>query len=157
MKRQTFKTGQTAYEVSPDKGVLLTKLKPTDCEIYTVLGQAEAYTSDGRIFADERLPSLFLANEENYKALCGLFGEDAVPKLPPSPNEIMIELLKGGSHIALASNLSYEAARKNKNTLLIESIESYDENSGYFYSNNYRWEYVIAVDSRGNEITELPE
>lgn len=158
MKREAFKPGQLAYEISPEKGVLLTKLRTTDCNVYTVLGQANAYTFDGRILEDGRLPSLYHANEDNYKKLCDFFGQDAVPKPFLQGSDLALKVIKNSNiyRIGWVSNENDATARFHRHTQVIVGLSCL--HNKFLTANGDEWKYCVLIDpNTGDEITELPE
>lgn len=151
--RNKFKAGDLVFEVSDIEGVSLTEVTTFDNKTYSIKGNSGPYTANGQGFDNfKSVPSLFHATPENRQALVTLYGEDAVPKLPLSPQEITLKLLENQKYqLCRVSNHSTDW-KHNKNLKAIVHIGVFGE---FLDSNGQGWTYGIPIDINGNEITEI--
>lgn len=108
-----------------------------------------SYGSDGE---DSNIVLVHPATEDNREKLVALFGEAQVPPLPPQGSAITKALLGQGRFAkAWVSDVSDGKAREYKNIeLLIPTSSKFLSVQGNVY------DYAVAFDDFGNEITELP-
>ena len=150
--KNEFKAGDLVFEVSHGEGVFLTRLSETVQDTYEIRGQVMCYLHDGRYSTCAVLPSLFNATPEMREKLVAIWGEDAVPKLPLSPQEITMKLLENQKYqLCRVSNHSTDW-KHNKNLKAIVHIGVFGE---FLDSNGEGWTYGIPIDNNGNEITEI--
>lgn len=147
-----FKVGDLVFEIDVRNGVELTTLSATDNDTFSIRGSRTRYLSDGRGGPYAAIPSLLHATPENRQALVALYGEDAVPELPPSPQEVMLKLLENQKYqLCRVSNHSTEW-ENNNNLKAVVHIGVFGK---FLDSNGEWWTYGIPVDNNGDEITEI--
>lgn len=147
-----FKEGDLVYKVIERSKVKLDTLFRANPYINLCSEDDTTYLDDGRQGEWDGIPSIFHATPENRQALVTLYGEDAVPKLPLSPQEITLKLLENQKYqLCRVSNHSTNW-KHNKNLKAIVHIGVFGE---FLDSNGEGWTYGIPVDNNGNEITEI--
>ena len=146
--KNEFKAGDLVFETLINGEMLLTKLSARGDYVCT------RHASYNHYGINEQTPicQLLHATPENRQALVTLYGEDAVPKLPLSPQEITLKLLENQKYqLCRVSNHSTDW-KHNKNLKAIVHIGVFGE---FLDSNGEGWTYGIPVDNNGNEITEI--
>lgn len=145
-----FKAGDLVFVLSRTKGVLLCSLEAGEND--WLYANKQMIDEAGFLPHQYSLTYVIHATPENREALVTLYGEEAVPKLPPSPSEIAKKLLKNQKYIiASVSDESDESARECRNIRLIVS-----HNNDYFTDDMggiYR--FAVPIDFNGNEIMEV--
>lgn len=156
--KNKFKAGDLVFELDFHAGIKLEVLKRRPNldgdanELSTRYGHN--YSQCGKAYPSFKVPHLLRATPENHKALVTLYGEDAVPKLPLSPQEITLKLLENQKYqLCRVSNHSTDW-KHNKNLKAIVHIGVFGE---FLDSNGEGWTYGIPIDNNGNEITEIEE
>lgn len=149
-----FKPGDLVFELKGDR-IGVGKLTKRGENTVRLEGGSTTYiSSSGYALGDLYLGKLFHATPENRQALVTLFGEDAVPKLPMSPQEVTLKLLENQKYqLCRVSNHSTDW-KHNKNLKAIVHIGVFGE---FLDSNGEGWTYGIPIDNNGNEITEIEE
>lgn len=149
-----FKPGDLVFEVFEVSGIRLSKLVDGGLgdANYPIATKSKTYVGTGKLLNDYKLPSIFHATPEKRQALVALYGEDAVPKLPLSPQEITLKLLENQKYqLCKVSNHSTQWDFNNVLKAVIH-IGVFNE---FIDSNGASWTYGIPVDNNGNEITEI--
>ena len=145
-----FKAGDLVFEIRGGHIMLGTLKKHGG--LPKLEGGRFTYLPSGCEFGDFYAGRLFHATPENRQALVTLYGEDAVPELPLSPQEITLKLLENQKYqLCRVSNHSTDW-KHNKNLKAVVHIGVFGE---FLDSNGEGWTYGIPVDNNGNEITEI--
>lgn len=157
--KNEFKEGDLVYKVIERSKVKLDTLFRANPYINLCSEDDTTYLDDGRQGEWDGIPSIFHATPENRQALVTLYGEDAVPKLPPRGSELTKKLLEKQEYvICFCSDTNDADCRKNKRPSLITCFKD-----GYFYDGKANvtfvttWKHAVPVDMNGNEITEFEE
>lgn len=152
-----FKAGDLVFEVSFLNGIKLIEVTNNDDPIYTIKVGGETYTENGKKFALDTgcVPSLLLATPEMRENLVAIWGEDAVPKLPLSPQEVTLKLLENQKfQLCKVSNHNNTEWQFNNVLKAIVRIGAFGE---FIDSNGSSWTYGTPIDNNGNEIVKTRE
>lgn len=152
--KNEFKAGDLVFEVSFLSGIRLIEVTNHGDPIYTIKGNGETYTKNGKKFDDTGgLPSLLHATQEMREKLVAIWGEDAVPKLPVRGSELTMRLLEKQKYVlCLVSDASDDEARSSPYLVIVESYRG-----GFFdeVTNNSFYRFAVPIDMDGNEIMEI--
>lgn len=156
MPNITFKPGDLVFEVSFLSGIRLIEVTNHDDPIYTIKGNGETYTENGKKFDyGKGVPSLLHATQEMRENLVAIWGEDAVPKIPLRGSELTKELLKQRKYvICCVSDYSDERAREWPQEICVVFAVS---NKEFTLSKGGFAKYAVPIDEHGYEITEIEE
>lgn len=151
--KEFFKAGDLVFEVTPQDTMILIELLENDCSEYPVKGFYDIYTNNGRtISKNSGLTRIFHATPENRDKLVAIWGEEAVPKLPLSPQEITLRLLESQKYqLCKVSNHSTQWEFNN----VLKAVVHIGVFNEFIDNNGASWTYGIPVDNNGNEITEI--
>lgn len=149
-----FKAGDLVFEVSFLSGIRLIEVTNHDNPIYTIKGNSETYTENGKKFDDTGgVPSLLHATQEMRENLVAIWGEDAVPKLPLRGSELTKRLLEKQKYvICWVNDKSDERARDWPHEICVVCAV---EDGGFTLGDGGFAEYAVPIDNNGNEITEI--
>lgn len=151
--KNEFKAGDLVFELKGDR-IAVGKLTKRGENTVRLEGGSTTYiSSSGYALGNLYLGKLFHATPENRVALVTLFGEDTVPKLPLSPQEVTLKLLENQKYqLCKVSNHNNKEWQYNSVIKVIVHIGVFGE---FLDSNGAGWTYGIPVDNNGNEITEV--
>lgn len=142
--KNEFKPGELIYLVNRVDSVDLAKFKST-------FGSKSVIAVDIET-GNEYYGYGFAATPENRQALITLYGEDSVPRLPLSPEELTLKLLENQKYqLCKVSNYNNKEWQFNNVLKAIVHIGVCDE---FIDSNGAEWTYGIPIDMNGNEIRE---
>lgn len=147
-----FKAGDLVFEVSFLSGIRLVEVTNHEDPVYTIEGNGETYTENGKKFDDtEGVPSLLHATQEMRENLVAIWGEDAVPKLPLCGSELTRKLLEKQKYVLCwIAAQSDDIARRYKELRVIEFM---DDKEGWFVCvGGHGYNHAVPVDNNGNEI-----
>lgn len=145
--KNEFKPGELIYLVNRVDSVDLAKFKST-------FGSKSVIAVDIET-GNEYYGYGFAATPENRQALITLYGEDSVPRLPLSPEELTLKLLENQKYqLCKVSNYTNKEWQSNNVLKAIVHIGVCDE---FIDSNGVGWTYGIPIDMNGNEIREIEE
>ena len=110
-------------------------------------------TTDGKVYVDDALPSLFHATPEMKAKLEDLYGvEFEVPPVKPTSREIIQAMLARGDKYVLCRATNCES-----DDCYFVLIERVFEDGGYIDSEGTIWDSAKPINPRtGIKITELP-
>lgn len=156
-EKQPFKDGDFVYIPRYSTDVFIVHLRGHDFNFpfsAKSLKESEVETTflfDGRHFVGDKLPSVFLATEENRKKLSDLYGVefDVIPKL---------EALKGKlkqTNLVLFCDGGKPEHLEDLGGCLIRQVKEVKENRiftnyGFYDEDDYENVYPICVDAEGN-------
>ena len=150
-----FKAGDLVFEVSFLSGIRLVEVTNHEDPVYTIEGNGETYTENGKKFDDAGgVPSLLHATQEMREKLVAIWGEDAVPKLPLKGSELTKELLKEQKYVLCYVSETSDNDARTKATAM--AIGSYNE-SFWLTNKHCEWQYAVPIDNNGNEIVGTRE
>lgn len=151
-----FKAGDLVFEVSFLSGIRLVEVTNHEDPVYTIEGNGETYTENGKKFDDAGgVPSLLHATQEMREKLVAIWGEDAVPKLPLSPQEVTLKLLENQKfQLCKVSNHNNTEWQFNNVLKVIVRIGVFGE---FIDSNGSSWTYGTPIDNNGDEIVKTRE
>lgn len=145
-------------ELTEDKEYPFLAIKPNNNSV------TEAFSTDGRFYDDDVVPSVFHATKENWERLSELYGmefekvELETPSKEPTPQEIIEAMLEKGLPVwACVSDASEEDARKSIGHDFLRIANVSDDGSCFWSTQNVKWLHAIPIDiEKMEEITKLP-
>lgn len=163
MQVNQFSADDQVYVVDTDYGILLTHLsQEEDGGLYTynpIKFQINPVTGHRNVsVGPSALPYVIHATRENENHLKAIFGEELVPKIPLTGNELADKLLRRQKYIV--ARVSNESQRDTTfgPVRLVKALHEDDlEASDYSYSEESTdalWRYATPVDMNGVEINE---
>ena len=153
-----FKVGDKVY--FPHKSAkVLTICSNSYSSEYPILALVDSerhpctLTTDGKVYVDDALPSLFHATPEMKAKLEDLYGvEFEVPPVKPTSREIIQAMLARGDKYVLCRATNYDS-----DDCYFVLIERVFKAGGYIDSEGTIWGRVKPINPRtGIKITELP-